>query len=33
VGSSLQSNGAYGIDYGIYPSNQRNFIVGVSLGF
>ncbi len=27
------SSSAYGIDYGNYPNNQKNFIVGVSLTF
>jgi len=32
-GNSAPSSAAYGIDYGNYPGNQKNYIIGVNLNF
>ena len=32
-GSSLSNNTNFGIDFGNYPANQKNFNVGVNLAF
>jgi hypothetical protein len=31
--SDLKDNTNFGIDFGNYPSNQKNFLVGVNLSF
>jgi TonB-dependent starch-binding outer membrane protein SusC len=33
TGSDLKDNSNFGIDFGNYPSNQKNFLVGVNLSF
>jgi hypothetical protein len=33
TGSDLKDNTNFGIDFGNYPANQKNFLVGINLTF
>jgi len=33
TGSDLKDNSNFGIDFGNYPANQKNFLVGINLSF
>jgi hypothetical protein len=33
TGSDLKDNTNFGIDFSNYPSNQKNFLVGVNISF